>query len=140
MAGRPFRWRFRNGIVVVPDGSSGRQVLEVDLGWIDRWLRVKAFDPAAPSHSPKVIGVSKSTFTTSGSGGELGAAGGAGAALGGPNAGDLGSGPPQAPRSATRTKPREWARMGERSLPTSGCRQGARDLEIRASDDRIAER
>ena len=54
VAGRPFRWRFRNGIVVVPDGSSGRQVLEVDLGWIDHFLRMKDFDPAATSHSPKV--------------------------------------------------------------------------------------
>jgi hypothetical protein len=35
---RRFKWRFANRIVVVPDGLSGRQVLEVDFGWFDGWL------------------------------------------------------------------------------------------------------
>ena len=33
VANRRFKWRFDERVVVVPDGLSGRQVLEIDFGW-----------------------------------------------------------------------------------------------------------
>jgi hypothetical protein len=54
VAGRRFKWRFAERIVVVEDGLSGRQVLEVDFGWFDRWLHVNDRDNMPPAFSPGV--------------------------------------------------------------------------------------
>ena len=54
VAGRRFKWRFRDRVVVVPDGVSGRQVLEIDFGWFDVWLYVDGRVPAPPPFSPDV--------------------------------------------------------------------------------------
>ena len=54
VADRSFKWRFSDRVVVVPEGLSGRQVLEVDFGWFDTWLHVKDPARAPPPFSPKV--------------------------------------------------------------------------------------
>jgi|GEM_PF-1525830 len=43
--GSRFKWRFAGKLVVVPDGLSGRQVLEIDFGAYDTWLDMN--DPAS---------------------------------------------------------------------------------------------
>jgi hypothetical protein len=53
VANRRFNWRFAERIVVVPDGLSGRQVLEVDFGWFDEWLHVNDAN-RPPAFSPSV--------------------------------------------------------------------------------------
>jgi hypothetical protein len=52
--GRPFRWRFAKVITVVPDGVSGRQVLEVDFGWFDIWLHANDRAGVRPVRAPPI--------------------------------------------------------------------------------------
>jgi hypothetical protein len=54
VADRPFKWRFAKHIVVVPDGLSGRQVLDVDFGWFDGWLYMNDRSNRPPEFSPTV--------------------------------------------------------------------------------------
>jgi len=54
VAGRRFKWRFAEHIVVVPDGLSGRQVLDVDFGWFDGWLYTNDPVNRPPKFSPDV--------------------------------------------------------------------------------------
>jgi hypothetical protein len=55
VAGRSFKWRFIERIVVVPDGLAGRQVLEVDFGWFDEWLYRKHDPDTPPAYFPRVV-------------------------------------------------------------------------------------
>jgi hypothetical protein len=54
VANRRFKWRFAERITVVPDGLSGRQVLEVDFGWFDEWLYARDDPNRPPEFSPSV--------------------------------------------------------------------------------------
>jgi hypothetical protein len=56
VAGRSFKWRFSDRVVVVPVGPSGRQVLEIEFGWFDTWLYVRNPMEAPPPFSPKIAG------------------------------------------------------------------------------------
>lgn len=54
VAGRAFKWRFAKRIVIVPEGA-GRQVLEVDLGWFDKWLHANDQVDQPPAFAPLAI-------------------------------------------------------------------------------------
>ena len=54
VANRRFKWRFADRVIVVPEGLSGRQVLEVDFGWFDHWLYANDRAAMPPEFSPKV--------------------------------------------------------------------------------------
>ena len=52
--GRSFKWRFVKRLIVVPDGLSGRQVLEVDLGWSDPWLEINDPKTTGSGRNPQI--------------------------------------------------------------------------------------